>query len=575
MLGCGSAEPEPASSSTEPVRLFADETQATIVTETRVAVVLQPERAERARFEVTLPAEPALRFGFGVPNASIAKGHGPLRFDVHIEAGGARKTLATRKVDPQDIQQRRWFDARLDLAEWAERDVTLELAVAVPPGGDARTLGAFAHPTIESGAHRDARPNLLIVSIDTLRAQNVSSYGYPRKTTPFLDELAEQGTLFEDAITTSTTTAPSHMSLFTGLYPVHHGIRAGYNDKLPGPVIASTLAAAGYRTAAFTENGFLVRERGFGEGFEAYTENHGSRIQGPGEAHKTFGQAARWIQAATGPFFLFVHTYQTHAPFWPPPGYETLFADEPVPGVDDPLMRKSRDDYDREIRYTDDELAKLVGALDTAGLRDSTLIVVLSDHGEEFLEHGAYQHGAAVFEETLRIPLVLAGPGVPKGQRIPDSVSLIDVFPTALALLGVEPPSEIDGTNLVPRMRDEAELEARTLFAEAAATRRWTAPFEGTTWNPPLIAARTAGEKFILHRPWEGEATAPAHYDLASDALEQSPLPFDAATQARADALVDAYLEGAPRPNIPKPSELDPDERRRLELLGYIEGTKP
>jgi arylsulfatase A-like enzyme len=560
---------------TEPIRLFQGDNHASIGTETRVAMVLQPEKAERARFDVTLPPEPVLRFGFGVPNGSLAKGHGRTGFAVHIEVGETRTPLVERTLNPRVVNERRWFDGELGLGEWAGKEVTLEFSVTPPPGGDTRTLLAFANPSVESRRHQDPRPNLVIVSLDTLRARNVSAYGYPRQTTPFLDGLAKQGTLFEDAITTSTTTAPSHMSLFTGLYPVHHGIRAGYASKRPGPAIATTLYTAGYRTAAFTENGFLVRERGFGEGFEEYTENHGHHIQGPGEVAKTFGQAAQWLEQASGPFFLFVHTYQPHAPFWPPPGYEELFQDEPVPGVDDPQMQQFRDDYDREIRYTDDELEKLVAAIDQAGLREPTLLVVLSDHGEEFGEHGAYQHGAAVFEETLRIPLVLAGPGVPLGKRIPDAVSLIDVFPTVLALLGLEIPDGIDGTNLAPIMRGESTLEARTLFAEAAATRRWTAPFQGDVWNPPLIAARTKEEKLILHRPWEGEPTAPVRFDLVTDDLERNPLPFDSATRQRADVLVDAYLGDETRPDIPQPSELDPAERRRLELLGYLDGATP
>jgi arylsulfatase A-like enzyme len=481
--------------------------------------------------------------------------------------------LGHRRVDPSVIEDRRWFNATLNLSAWAGREVRLRFRVLPDPGALAPT-GAIANPTLVSARHADERPNLLIVSLDTLRARSVGAYGYQRDTTPFLDDFAERGTLFETAITTSVTTGPSHMSLFTGLYPVNHGMRSGKERKHDDvPTLASQLAAAGYHTAAFTENGFIVRRFGFGQGFSEYTENRATKRESPGEVRVTFPQAERWIDnRAREPFFVFVHTYEVHAPYWPPQPYSKLYEGDGLDGPESELMRKARDNYDREIRYLDDVLRSLIEGLSAQGKLERTLVVVLSDHGEEFSEHGYYQHGGTVFEETLRIPLVFVGPGVEPGRRIETQVSLIDVVPTVLDLLGVPGASESDGVSLAAALRGGPEPEARTLFAEANAPKRWIRPFNGEDWRPPLVAVRRQDEKFIVHRPRDGGPADPTRrYDLAADALERSPRPIGPETLAAVDALVDDYLRGR-EPRAESPAEpLDPGLQERLHALGYLD----
>lgn len=571
---CGSSVPERARSTA--VRLLDDPAAVKIGNETRLALVLEPDAltAVRRFGPIALPSAAHLSLGFGVPERAIEGGGAPTRISIHLETrDGTRHALLKRRLDPRGREAQGWFDADLDLSSWSGLAVTLEFSASAVNARRAPLATAWSDPVVHAAQLEPGTPNILIVSIDTLRARSVGAYGYGRDTTPFMDALAERGTLFETAITASVTTAPSHMSLFTGLYPEHHGMRTGTDSKTPESVTAAArFRAAGYHTAAFTENGFILRPNGFGEGFSEYTEYPGRKLHPPGRVQVTFEQARRWLRRSQRrPFFLFVHTYQVHAPYRPPVPYADLFANDGFPGPEDSAMRRLRDDYDREIRFVDDWLAELIGTLDALGLRDSTLVLVLADHGEEFAEHGGFQHGSAVFDEALEVPLILNGPGVAAGRRIATPVSLIDVTPTLLDLAGLPVPEDLDGTSLAPTLRGSRALAERTFFAEARAPKRFLSPFAGESWNPPLIAVRSRNEKFIVHRPEEGEARPAIRYDLAADALERAPQPVKGEALRAVDALVDAYLAGGVTPTEDRADSLTPEERENLRLLGYID----
>jgi arylsulfatase A-like enzyme len=562
----------------EPLRLVRELQPLSIGNETRLAVVLHSGR-RALRVPARLPARAELAFGYAVASAMRAADGArggelaPASLTIElVRNGNERETLFEQRVDPRQPAQLRWQDARLDLSAHAGEQVELELALRAEPGG-VTPIAGFAEPTLASAGAGSHRPNLLVVSLDTLRARNVGAYGHTRDTTPFLDSLAAAGVLFENAITASVTTGPAHMSLFTGLYPVHHGMRTGLEPRAHAAApLAALLRAAGYECAAFTEDGYIVRALGFGDGFSEYTENPGHARGVPGDARVTFHQAQEWLERAPRrPFFLFVHTYQVHAPYLPPPETAQLFRDDGAQGTASDALRPQADSYDREIRFVDQKLRELVAVLERLGLRESTTLVVLSDHGEEFGEHGYFQHGSALFEESLRVPLIFAGHGIPSGRRVAEQVSLIDVAPTLLELLGVAPPPLLDGHSLVPALRGEA-LPARTLFAEATAPGRWRLPFHREPFNPPLIAARSQQGKLLVHRPATGEPAPPLRYDLAADALEQQPHPLAGDELAAAQALVDDYLrgrEGSGGTPAPAP-ELDPELRKRLEDLGYV-----
>jgi arylsulfatase A-like enzyme len=539
-----------------------------------------PDRSvETVRATVAVPEGAVLEFGFGIREEAWGQGASPVRFRVALEGiDPSERILFTGAVDPAASRDHRWFDRRVDLAEFAGRRVTVAFTTSRETGEGKFSLPVWSDPVVYPTFRSGERPNVLLVSLDTLRARSLGTYGYGRETSPFFDAVARRGTLFENAITASVTTSPSHMSLFTGLYPTNHGIRDGLQRKFPHVVtLAERLREAGYRTTAFTENGYLIRRRGFGDGFDQYTENRGERAKALGEARLTFGQARRWIEANREvPFFLFVHTYEVHSPYDPDEPYATLFREDDAPGPDARAIRAGRDDYDREIRIVDDELRKLFDTLDETGLSASTVVVVLSDHGEEFAEHGGFQHGAAVYEESLRVPLLFWGPGrIPAGRRLTSPVSLIDVTPTIVDLLELPVPEDLDGTSLKSLLLEDQSLPPRTLFAEARATTRWIDPLRRESWNPPLFAVRTGDSKFVVHRPMHGEAQPMVRFDLANDPGETSPLPVDPERAGAVDALVTRYLRAKTRASAPLPTpshdDVSPDLRERLRALGYDE----
>ncbi len=527
--------------------------------------------SETVRLPATLPGSGGfLAFGYGLREEGWDAGGGPVTFAAALAGpDGERRELWRGTVDPADPAQRRWHDARVPLPGPAGERATIELSWSreAPDAG----LPVFSDPVVAPGGDAPPRPSLLIVSVDTLRARSLRTWGYTRDTAPFLDSLARRSTWFSNAITASVTTGPSHMSLFTGRYPVHHGMLVGLEHVAAVPTLAEILRGAGYCTAAFTEDGFLVRRRGFGRGFARYTENPGDADHPPGEAERTFAQAGAWLaDNHQQPFFLFVHTYEVHAPFTPEPRNAELFAGDGAPGPADPVLRRERDDYEREIRGLDEALRSLFEAVDARAARGPLIAVVLSDHGEEFAEHGLFQHGGAVYEETLRVPLLFWGPGlVPEGRRVDALVSLVDVAPTVLELLGVDAPPGLDGTSLVPVLRGDGALPERTLFAEARAPNRWRDPLTQERWNPPLVAVLAGDSKFIVHRPAEGEAQPTVRYDLGADPDESAPIAPEPAERSRVETLVDRYLEGAAAPG---PTEAPlPDLDERLRSLGYVE----
>jgi arylsulfatase A-like enzyme len=529
------------------------------------------------RVEIDVPPHAELGLGYGLRPEQPAARAGAVRFVASVtDAGGARAVLLDTTLEP--AEPRRWFDDALDLGRFARQRVTLELRTdPVPPGEFA--LGLWSDPVVYVAGRESPLPNLVVISLDTLRAKSLGSYGHGRDTSPFLDRIAREGTLFENAIAPATVTGPSHMSLFTGVYPPRHGMLTGMEPKATGiDTLAGLLRAAGYHTAAFTEDGYIIADLGFTEGFSTYRENTGQGgLSRPaeGEVRLTFAQAERWLRDNRRfPFFLFVHTYEVHFPYNPPEGYRTLFENDGLPGQPErPMLRRWFTDYDREIRFLDDELQRLFAAIGEDGRARPPIVVILSDHGEEFGEHGGWQHGSTVYEELLRVPLIFWAPGrVAAGRRHATQVSLIDVAPTLLELAGIPPPPAMQGTSLRPVVTEGTPPPLRPLFAETRARLRWlTRSVEPQ--QPPFIAVRTGDRKYIVNRPATGAAKPAVAYDLAADPGELAPRPLTAEEQARVDRLVDEYVAAAPESAQPgrDASEIPPDLRERLRHLGYIE----
>ncbi len=419
-------------------------------------------------------------------------------------------------------------------------------------------------------------PNVVLISLDTLRARNLGSYGHPRDTSPFFDSIAARGALFENAVTTSTTTGPAHMSLLTGLYPHGHGLVTGLEaGKVPVsvPRLAKLLKDGGYTTKAITENGFIIRGRGFAYGFDEYTEHSNEQKKSaPGLVEESFGEAKEWVASAPKePYFLFVHTYQVHHPYEPPAAYRGVFLErENHAGLQEDL-------YDAEILFLDNQLRYLFKAVEEAPGERDTLFVVVSDHGEEFREHGAMQHGTQVYEESIRVPLLFYGAGIETPRRITRQVSIVDVTPTVLDLVGIPTPPTLDGVSLAPAIRDGAEPPSRPLFAEAPSRMEWTTLMFMKRVEPIKLAVRFDDKKFILHRPDFGKAAPPVMFDLSKDPREENPLPVTGEDLELIEAMASDYMQrerlgaSAKQDEETFRKEADPALVERLRSLGYLE----
>jgi arylsulfatase A-like enzyme/Flp pilus assembly protein TadD len=394
-------------------------------------------------------------------------------------------------------------------------------------------------------APREVRAaNLLVITIDTLRADAIGAYGSATARTPHIDALARDGVLFELAFATAPITLPSHASLLTGLYPPGHGARHnGIRTDRVGSTLAVAFKAAGGRTAAFVSAYPLDRSFGLAEGFDVYSDEMPRTTDGrlanerPGAA--TVDAATRWLTAAnSGRFFAWVHLFEPHAPYGNP--------DDGRP----PLQR-----YADEVTEADRQVGRLLDAL--GHRRENTVVVVAGDHGEAFGEHGEIAHSIFVYDTTLRVPLVIAAPGVvSRTETAP--VSLADVAPTVAALTGLK-SIDADGVDL--RLAEGApntRAADRLLYAESFA------PLVDFGWSS-LRSLRSGRWKYIA-------APRPELYDLDEDPREERNVigqhtAVAADLASRVDRIAGPELQVAP-------ADVDPDARRRLQALGYASGSR-
>jgi len=396
------------------------------------------------------------------------------------------------------------------------------------------------------------RPNLLLITIDTLRADHVGVYGAAGARTPVLDGLAARGVRFEHAQSPVPLTGPSHATILTGLYPPVHGVRDNIVFPLDArhPTLATRLKAQGYRTAAFVGAYPVAAAFGFRQGFDAFSENFKeSPVPGAGAqrpANEVVDDALGWLsRPGSGPFFVWMHVYDPHAPYEPPEPYRTDFAGRP---------------YDGEIAFTDAQLGRVFEWLRSSGHEQDTVVAVLADHGESLGEHGEATHAVLVYEATLRVPFLLAGPGVPPGVTVPARVSTVDVAPTLLRLLGREPPAEMTGRDLRPSFRAE-RLPPEPLYAESLFGRlncRWSS-----------LRAWTADDWKLV----EGSGTELFH--LAEDPGETRDRAADEGPRVNRmrAALRAAIARMAPGGDRAHTAAITPEQEAALRSLGYVGGS--
>ncbi len=386
--------------------------------------------------------------------------------------------------------------------------------------------------------------NLLVITIDTLRADRVGAYGYREARTPHLDRLAAQGVVFEEAIAQVPVTLPSHASLFTGLVPPTHGVRDNTYFRLDSEArtLAEILKERGYETAAFVAAFVLDSSFGLDQGFEVYDDEVPAVAESTGTIAERQGDLVTrafesWVEnrPSDRPFFAWLHYFDPHLPYAAPAPYPA--------------------GYDGEIAYADAQVGRVLERLETEGLAKDTLVVVTSDHGESLGEHGEKSHGFFVYDATLHVPLILkSAASLPAGKRVAASVRTIDIFPTALEALAVPVPEEAQGSSLLPLVRGEA-TETPPAYAECYVSElnfRWA----------PLVALREGGYKYI-------EAPRPELYDLGADPGEMKNLVE--ADPGRAQRMRSRLAERVEEfaPSFSSRAQPDPETIARLRSLGY------
>lgn len=408
--------------------------------------------------------------------------------------------------------------------------------------------------------------HLVIVTIDTLRADHVGAYGARSAATPHLDGLARDGAMAPEASAHVPLTRPSHVSLFTGRLPSQTGIRDNISPAvLPAvPLLAEVLKQAGFATGAFVSSVVLDASSGLGRGFDVYSD----RFEGSGNAaqflstlqrtgDKTTAEALAWLEKTTvglrpsGRIFLWLHLYDPHDPYQPPEPYASRFAGRP---------------YDGEVAWSDELVGRLDAALARLALRDTTALVVTSDHGEGLGDHGERLHGFFVYQTTLRIPFFVRGPGVVPGTRLSGTVGLVDTFPSVLDLLGVPAPGDLAGRSLATELRGGPALAAKPLYAESLV------PLLHFGWSD-LRVLREGRWKFIA-------APRAELYDLTSDPGEQTNLVTIQAARGEAlrsalGQLLDAERAAAARAGPAAAAAASPELLEKLGALGYVGGTAP
>lgn len=396
--------------------------------------------------------------------------------------------------------------------------------------------------------------SLLVITLDTTRADRLGAYGYRGIETPHLDALAREGAVFEYAESVAPLTLPAHSSIFTGLFPPNHGVRdnGGYYLDDKRVLLAEVLRDAGFRTGGFIGAFVLDSKWGIAQGFDTYFDDFDLKrtsgrsldeIQRP--AGEVADAALSWLdEAPRARFFAWVHFYDPHSPYRPPEPWATRYADHPYAG---------------EIAYVDSQVGRLLDWLDRNDRARNTVVMVMGDHGESLGEHGESGHGFFVYEAATRVPFIVRAPSsVVRGHRIDTPVRSIDLMPTALELLGIDAPAEMDGVSLVPLLDGRLQAMNLTCYSEAVYPRYHFG------WSD-LAAVRVGDLKYI-------DAPRPELYDLAVDPNEEHDLCRERSDDAHRLKEQLTELESGWRGATPsRPAEeIDPDTRARLAALGYL-----
>ena len=510
--------------------------------------------------EVEVPANGELRFGFGSVRgltivrpfsdaAAAGEDRQAPRFQVSAALQGEEPTVLLDSIRDPRIEGYAWSDVALGLDRYRGKKIRLQFSVdPLPSGSWMEGLPVWANPTVVRAGREGARPNVILISIDTLRADHLSLNGYHRETSPNIDAwAARRGVNFRNTIAPAPFTLASHTSLFSGLSPLRHQTHFVSTVPAETVLLAELLRESGYATTAITGGVVLQPSLGLNQGFDRYVYWPSQSPAGDRELQSNLLLALEHIeQSPVEPFFLFFHTYEVHYPYrdrapfqrrfgafrWRNPeaqlhpravaaGIENGFTDsfrfffrrdlaKPMRPLPDHLLPEVVALYDSGIAYADLEIGKLLDEIEASGLADRTIVVLTSDHGESLGEQGRATH-YHLHEENLKVPLVVALPGVePHARTIESQVRLIDIAPTILQTLGLDHAQTMDGVSLAPLIEGGEP---------PAATRRAWSYVPNTNWGLSLRVDNRLKYMFF-DSPWTSARGVERLYDLSADPEE-------------------------------------------------------
>jgi arylsulfatase A-like enzyme len=551
--------------------------------------IVSPLSTELA-FPVALPGDAELSFSPAMlTERRVARAR--VDFRVAVSSDGSDVEVYRREVRAGEANV--WHDAKVDLGAWGGKSVTLKLSTEPSSGAShvrwaSRVRPAWGEPSIRarrtSPLGPGERPSFIVLLVDTLRADYLGAYGFEAEISPSLDRLAAESVIFENCFSSAPWTKPSVASLFTSLPPAVHGVTGfgsmALTQLLPGEAetLAERFRGAGYRTAAFVANPLVSLRHGFDQGFDIF-----QRIK---DTPRLLATARQWIAKGgreREPFFLYLHVMDVHGPYDAPrPDFEAVLRQidrgdtrtlteaeyAQIPTYMQRIEFKSDEEryrftswrarYAAGIRVLDRAVGPFLDELRASGVLDRSHFVLTSDHGEELLEHGGWNHGNNLYDHQLHVPLLVRMPLAREaGRRVSSLVSLIDLTPTFAALGGVEAPPGALGRDISSALRGVEPREAAAVFGEAVNGR------------PGMWSVRTLSHKLIRNEADELEL-----YDLSGDANECSNL---ASEEPEAVARLESFLRDHQARNqtrealVLETAPIEYEVLLELDALGYVQ----
>jgi arylsulfatase A-like enzyme len=524
-----------------------------------------------------------LQFGYGIVNEVWEDVKGEVAFTITL--GDVKEGLELQvfraSLNPEkNDNDKQWFSQNIDLGDYAKRTITITFSTNSMNSDTNNCYSAWVNPVLIQKENPQPKINVILISMDTLRADHLGCYGYTRDTSPHIDAFSKESVLFKQVVAQAPYTVSSHMSMLTSLYPSFHKVNSIRESTMNPKIetLAELLYNNGYRTWAIVGGGQMSSDYGLSEGFESYTEFTSPHR----DVWRKIQEIIGFIEKEkNNNFFIFFHSYKPHAPYNPIPPYDTMFSPDysgPISGsinqinlINSGELEVTPRDiehlialYDGDIREMDDQIAELIDYLKKEGLDKRTLIIFTSDHGEEFGEHGRIGvHSHTVYDELLLVPLIFHLPEIlPEGAVCETQVQSVDILPTILELSGIKlKETAIHGKSLLPLIKNGLHTEnSRQAFSERLAA-------DGNH----LRSMRLPRSKYIMQDNKKKGIMGHFYYDLKADPSEQNSLQL---TPEKLREMFNQILfliaEGKRVDPFNRGRKIDKDTLETLKALGYI-----